>query len=121
MKRTFFARPGTNEQFVDMREPPACPEGMIQMQSERQHPDDIANDDGTWADGRAMLEKAWAMRELSITDRAMVPDFPETPENIEKIKEYRGKLRNPARTLSTGFPDKSWRPEWPAGVKRPAV
>ncbi|WP_299733829.1 hypothetical protein [uncultured Endozoicomonas sp.] len=67
------------------------------------------------------IERQWAMSELARSDRALTPDFPVTDEGRIKIMEYREKLRNPARSLSANFPDPSWRPQWPEGVKRPAV
>ncbi|WP_067586382.1 hypothetical protein [Endozoicomonas ascidiicola] len=85
MKRTFFAKPGTDEQLIDMRDAPACPEGFINMQSERPETGDwLAQADGTWLEKVISLAEAkhhklteineWADCELCfITD-----EYPET-------------------------------------------
>ena len=53
-------------------------------------------------------ERQWAMAELARSDR-------------EKIMAYRAQLRNPLRSNHKDFPGPAWRPQWPEGVKRPAV
>ena len=127
MNITIFAKVGTSEQFVDRRKTPICPDGMIQMISERINPEDIAQPNGTWAEKtitpeeQAETERQWAMSELAQSDRALTPDFPASSTDREKIMAYRAQLRNPLRSNHKDFPDPAWRPQWPEGVKRPAV
>ena len=64
-------------------------------------------------------ERAWARSELTSTDAAMLSDSPYTDAERAKIKAYRTALRNPAREAATGYPAQTWRPTFPAGVKRP--
>lgn len=127
MKRTAFAKPGTNEQFIDMRETPVCPDGFVPAQSERPEGDNwIADSDGNWVesvateDDLARCERQWAMSELALTDRCLTPDFPITNEQQTQVTQYRQSLRNPERENHPDYPEQSWRPHWPEGVKRPA-
>ena len=71
-------------------------------------------------DEKARHEREWAMSELALTDRCLTPDFPITDTCRQQITEYRRLLRNPARSEHPDYPDPSWRPIWPKGVKRPA-
>ena len=128
MTTTVFAVIGTSEQLVDMREVAICPDNMISMQSERPETGNwIAQPDGTWAkkiitpEEQAETERQWAMEELARSDRALTPDFPVSSPDREKIMAYRAQLRNPLRSNHKDFPDPAWRPQWPEGVKRPAV
>lgn len=132
MSKTVYAKPATTEQFIDMRENPVCSEGFIQMQSERpENGEWIAQPDGTWTEKtitpeqQADTERQWAMSELARTDRCKTDDYPlnglTREELLAKINDYREKLRNPQRSNHPAFPDQSWRPQWPEGVKRPAV
>ena len=70
---------------------------------------------------KADIEREWAMSELARSDRALTPDFPVSSPDREKIMAYRAQLRNPLRSNHKDFPDPAWRPQWPEGVKRPAV
>ena len=67
------------------------------------------------------VERQWAMAELARSDRALTPDFPVSSTDREKIIAYRAHLRDPLRSNHKDFPDPAWRPQWPEGVKRPAV
>ena len=122
-----YAKPGTSEQFIDMRDDPICPKGFVEMQYERPEDDYSAQSDGTWAEKiitpeeQAETERQWAMSELARSDRALTPDFPVSSTDREKIMAYRTQLRNPLRSNHKDFPDPAWRPQWPEGVKRPAV
>ena len=64
-------------------------------------------------------ERAYARQELAATDAAMLPDSPYTEPQRAEIQAYRTALRNPAREATTNYPAESWRPTFPAGVKRP--
>ncbi|MTI12627.1 hypothetical protein [Sansalvadorimonas verongulae] len=70
------------------------------------------------------LEDNWASQQLSKTDRCLTPDYPTGTRTREEhtaiILEYRAKLRNPSRSNHPDYPNESWRPEWPEGVKLPA-
>ncbi len=70
---------------------------------------------------KVTMERQWAMAELARSDRALTPDFPVSSTDREKIMAYRTQLRNPLRSNHKDFPDPAWRPQWPEGVKRPAV
>ena len=65
------------------------------------------------------IERAWAGRELFLTDPVLIADSPYTEQEQTQIRVYRTALRNPAREATTRYPDPSWRPVFPAGVKRP--
>ncbi|MET4696084.1 hypothetical protein [Endozoicomonas lisbonensis] len=67
------------------------------------------------------VERAWAMQELVISRDCLLIDFPISKEGQAAILDYRAKLRNPQREEHPKYPDKSWRPQWPEGVKRPAT
>lgn len=128
MFRTIFAKPNTNEQVIDLRESPVCPVEFIQMQGERpENGDWIAKSDGNWIEKvitfteQVEAERQWAVSELTQSDRALTPDFPVSSIDREKIMAYRTQLRNPLRSNHKDFPDPAWRPQWPEGVKRPAV
>ena len=64
-------------------------------------------------------ERAWSQNQLRRTDFIMLPDSLYTDEERQKVKTYREALRNPTRTTTGAFPDVSWRPVWPEGVKPP--
>jgi len=64
-------------------------------------------------------EKEWARSELYATDRVFVKDTKYTEEEQKAVETYRQALRNPEREKADGFPDTSWRPQWPEGVKHP--
>ncbi len=128
MNKVCFARIGTEECCVDMRDDPECPPDMIRMHSERPVTGEwIAQPDGTWAEKVITLaeqtetERQWAMAELARSDRALTLDFPASSTDREKIMAYRAQLRNPLRSNHKDFPDPAWRPQWPEGVKRPAT
>ena len=65
-------------------------------------------------------ERAWSAAELAATDLAMLPDSPYSASERESIQTYRASLRNPAREATEAYPDPSWRPVFPAGVKHPS-
>ena len=65
------------------------------------------------------IQRSWATSELFATDRTLLPDSPYTDQEQTQIKIYRAALRNPAREQTAGYPEPSWRPVWPAGIKRP--
>ena len=65
------------------------------------------------------VERAWAQAELLATDTALVRDSRYSEEDQAKIETYRAALRNPTREATENYPDESWRPVWPDGVKRP--
>lgn len=71
------------------------------------------------------LEDFWAGQELAASDRCLTGDYPLqelTREELHaRIQEYRNKLRNPNRSNHPDYPNPSWRPQWPEGVKRPFV
>ena len=64
-------------------------------------------------------ERNWSKSELALTDVIMLSDSPYTEEQREQVKIYRAATRNPFREATVGYPDQSWRPEWPSDVKRP--
>ena len=64
-------------------------------------------------------ERSWVQNQLKRTDFIILPDSPYTDDEIQKVKTYRAALRNPTRTTTDAFPDVSWRPVWPQGVKLP--
>lgn len=71
MNKTIFAKPGTSEQVIDLRENPVCPEGMIQMKSERPETGDwIAQADGTWQEVIATLDEVKAAKLYDINQWA---------------------------------------------------
>ena len=65
------------------------------------------------------IERAWVQTELAATDPAMLPDSPYSEEHRQALQDYRAALRNPTREATSAYPDQSWRPAFPAGVKRP--
>ena len=65
------------------------------------------------------IERQWARAELLATDPALLPDSPYTADEQTQLKAYRTALRNPAREAATGFPADTWRPTFPADIKRP--
>ena len=67
------------------------------------------------------IQRQWVQSELLATDPALLPDSPYTDDEQTQLKAYRTALRNPARESANGFPDESWRPTWPEGVKRVGV
>ena len=69
---------------------------------------------------KMQTEKRWVKSELALSDRCLTLDFPITESGREKVLNYRALLRNPHRGKHPSYPAKSWRPEWPEGVKRPA-
>ena len=71
MSRTIFAKPDTNEQTIDLRESPVCPDGFIKMQAERPEQGDyIAQADGTWLEKVASLDETKAAKLQEINDWA---------------------------------------------------
>lgn len=64
-------------------------------------------------------ERQWARSELLATDPAILDDSPYTDDEKTKLRTYRTALRNPAREATAGYPAQSWRPTFPADVKRP--
>ncbi len=68
---------------------------------------------------RREQERGWASSELSLTDRTLLPDSRYSAEDQTKITTYRHALRNPQRDATANYPEQSWRPTWPEGVKRP--
>ncbi|WP_422444181.1 hypothetical protein [Endozoicomonas sp. ALB091] len=71
MSRTIFAKPDTNEQTIDLRESPVCPDGFIKMQAERPEQGDyIAQADGTWLEVVASLDETKAAKLKEINDWA---------------------------------------------------
>ena len=66
-------------------------------------------------------ERKWVWEQLKATDPTLLSDSPYSDSDKQKIKRYRKKLRNPQREKANGFPQESWRPVWPDGVKRPGV
>ena len=104
-----------------MQDNPVAPDDLTIMQYERPDGNYVAADDGTWVErDRSEDERSWAMSELALTDRCLTPDFPITDSCRQQITEYRRLLRNPARSDHPDYPNPSWRPTWPEGVKRPA-
>ena len=67
------------------------------------------------------IERQWAQSELLATDPALLPDAPYTDDEKTKIRAYRAALRNPDREKNSGYPAQSWRPVFPADVKRPGA
>lgn len=117
-----YAKPGTNQQIIDYSESIIPPSDCVEMPCLLLEISGwIATDHGTWEDNRAGIERRWAMTELARSDRALTPDFPASKADRENIMAYRAKLRNPLRSNHKDFPDPAWRPQWPEGVKRPAV
>lgn len=70
-------------------------------------------------------ERQWTMSELALSDCCKTDDYPlnglTREELIDRIDSYRSALRNPARSSHPDYPRQSWRPQWPEGVKRPAI
>ena len=64
-------------------------------------------------------ERDWAQNQLRRTDFIILSDSPYTDNERQKVRTYRAALRNPTRTSTNAFPDTSWRPVWPEGVKLP--
>jgi len=83
------------------------------------------NNQPTWVDDvpdRSVLEageRSWAQSQLRRTDFIILPDSAYTDDERDKVKTYRAALRNPTRSKTGAFPDVSWRPVWPQGVKEP--
>lgn len=79
-------------------------------------PEDLANQ-----------ERAWRNHELSLADRCFTPVFGPVDWTEQQRQEAQITITDYIRQLKTGpnnhpdFPDKTWRPVWPADVPRPAV
>ena len=66
------------------------------------------------AEENAADDRAWAARELAVTDKILFSDSPYSEGHQTLVRTYRNALRTPQRTAE------NWtRPTWPDGVKRP--
>lgn len=112
--RTIFARPGTDKQFIDMREIPVCPDGMIGMLSERPAEGEwIARRDGSWERSNPCLKRcneldafASEVRQRFISGGGdVIAEYQraETAAKKYRISDYQGEVPSPVQSHATHY------------------